>query len=315
MTAARPARRLTAPPRRGGAGAGRLPLALAVVLAACAPAPPAGPGAAAPDAAAPPGLFGDARALAVGGGALWVVDGAESAVVALTPDGRVVGILGGAGTGDGALLDPTDVDPTNGQAVFVADPGSGTVTHFTATGRAAETVAVPDVDPARAGQAVGPALRDLPRGRPTAVAAAPDGALYVVEAGRGLVLRLNAQRGVERVLGGPAAGGAALRRPVGLAVGGDGTLYVADRGRGGVQAFDPFGAPGRFLPAPDGGPVAVGVAGDSLVVVAPRAVAVWGRGGEPRVLPWDGAAPLVDAALVGGGVVGLTRTALVRVGG
>ena len=246
---------------------------------------------------------------------LYVVDGAASAVVVLAPDGRSLGTLGGAGTGDGALLDPTDVDPTNGQSVFVADPGAGTVTHFTAEGRAAETVAVPEVDPARAGRAVGPDLRDLPRGRPTAVAAAADGALYVVEAGRGVVLRLDAQRRVERVFGGPDAGPAALREPVGLAVADDGTLWVADRGRGGAQAFDPFGAPGRFLPAPPGGVVAVGAGGDSVAVVAPRAVAVWGRGGAPRAVAWDGAAPLVDAARVGGAWVGLTRTRLVRLDG
>ena len=278
-----------------------------VAVAACAP------GAAPPRPE--PGAFGDARALAVAGGALYVVDGAASAVVVLTPAGVALGTLGGAGTGDGALLDPTDVDPTNGQAVFVTDPGAGTVTHFTAEGRAAETVAVPEVDPARAGRAVGPGLRDLPRGRPTAVAAAADGALYVVEAGRGVVLRLDAQRRVERVLGGPDAGPAALRTPVGLAVADDGTLWVADAGRGGVQAFDPFGAPGRFLSAPDGGPVAVGVAGDSVVVVAPRAVAVVGPGGAARVVAWDGPAPLVDAVLAGGGLMGLTRTRLARVGG
>ena len=275
--------------------------AFAALAAACTPAPPvSGP----PRPAAGP--FGEARALAVGGGALYVVDAAESAVVVLTPAGVVVGVLGGAGTGDGALLDPTDVDPTNGQAVFVADPGTGTVTHFTVEGRAAETVAIPEVDPARAGRAVGPDLRALPHGRPTALAAAADGALYVVEAGRGVVLRLDAQRRVERVLG---AG--TLRRPLGLAVGDDGTLYVAD-GPGGVRTFDPFGAPGRTLPAPEGGAIAVSVAGDSVAVVSPRAVAVHGRGGRARTVRWDGPDPLVDAVLVDGALVGLTPTRLVQ---
>lgn len=275
-------------------------VALCLAAAACAPAPPTDP--------APPGPFEDARALGAAVGALYVVDGASSAVLVLTPAGAPLGVLGGVGTGDGALLDPTDVDPTNGQAVFVADPGAGTVTHFTAEGRAAETVAVPEVDASRVARAVGPDPRDLPRGRPTAVAAAADGALYVVEAGRGVVLRLDAQRRVERVLG--EGGEGALREPVGLAVGDDGTLYVADRGRGGVQAFDAFGAPGRFLPAPDGGPVAVATSGDDVVVVAPRAVAVHGRGGRDREVAWAGA-PLVDAALVDGALVGLTRTRVV----
>ena len=92
-------------------------------------------------------------------------------------------------------------------------------------------------------------------------------------------------------------------------------VAVVTDGPGGVRTFDPFGAPGRTLPAPEGPAVAVSVAGDSVVVVSPRAVAVHGRGGRGRVARWAGPAPLVDATLVEGVLVGLTSTDLVGLDG
>lgn len=296
-------------------------LLAALAVAACAPAPggppvgpPIGPGGAELGADARVlGRFGDARALATDpAGRLYVVDAAESAVVVLSPAGMVLAALGGPGTRDGAFLDPADVDPTNGQAIFIADAGAGTVAHVTAEGRTAETVAVPEVDPSRAAQAVGLVLRALPRGRPVAVAAAPDGALYVVEAERGVVLRLDEQRGVERVLGGPEAGPAALARPVDVAVDDEGTVWVADAGRGVLQPFDAFGAPGPAVPVGGpGGPVAVDAAGDELVVVGPASVTVRGASGD-AVRAVDLGEPLVGAATTTVGLYVLTRTRLVR---
>ncbi len=290
------------PPPYGPAGRGLVAAALA--LAACA-----GPPAAFPDGG---GIvlarFEDARALAATpDGTLYVVDAGASVVYRLGV-GEGPAVFGGAGTGDGALLDPVDVDPTNGQAVFVADE-AGTVTHFTIEGRAAETVAVPEVEASRAARAVGPVPSEAPRGRPLAVAAGTDGSLYVVEAERGVVLRLNGQRSVERVLGGSGAG--ALAQPVGLALGRDGVLFVADRGRRVVQPFDAFGAPGAAIPV-EGAPVAVSVAGDSLVVVTPSSVAVHTADGRrQRVVAVDVGEPLVDAVLSPSGLFVLTRTRLV----
>ena len=254
--------------------------------------------------------FADARALAAApDGTLYVVDAGASVVYVLAGGAEDPAVLGGAGAGLGALLDPVDVDPTNGQAVFVADE-AGTVTHFTSEGRAAETVAVPEVDPARSAWAVGPVSGEPPRGRPVAIAAAPDGALYVAEAERGVVLRLDEQRAVERVLG----GGGALVQPVGLAVGQGGMLFVADRTRRVVQTFDAFGALGPALPA-EGEPVAVSVAGDSLLVVTPGAVAVHATTGHrARLVPVDVGEPLRDAVRTADGLWVLTRTRLIALG-
>ncbi len=203
-------------------------------------------------------------------GTIWTIDSASASVVALRA-GAVVQRLGGLGTGTDALLDPVGVDPTNGQAVFIADRAAGAVLQFTAEGRRAVTLAVPDVDPA---QPVRQRVREAPRGQPVAVAAAPDGGLYVVDAGRRHVLRLDAEGSVERVLG--ASGPGALVDPVGLAVADDGTVWVADAGRGRLQAFDPFGAPGRTVAAEPaiGRVVGVSVWGRAVALAARRGVTV-----------------------------------------
>ena len=227
-------------------------------------------------------------------GTLWAVDGASASVVALW-DGAVVRRLGGLGTGDDALLDPVDLDPTNGQAIFVADRAAGAVVHFTAEGRLAVSLPVPDVDPA---QPVRQRTRDGRRGQPVAVAAAPDGALYVADAGRRHVLRLDAEGAVERVLG---AG--LLARPVGLAVADDGTVWVADAGRGALQSFDPFGAPGRVLAAEVGVGRVVGVSvwGPAVALVAARGVTVLDGDVIRTALRTDRQPDLRAAALVGRG--------------
>ncbi len=284
-------------------------LALVLGVSACAGAPAVPTGDADGITLA---RFADARALAATpAGVLYVVDASESAVYRIGV-GEGPAVFGGAGTGAAALLDPVDVDPTNGQAVFVAD-AAGTVTHFTVEGRAAETVAVPEVDPARAARAMGPVPSDAPRGRPVAVAAGTDGSLYVVEAERGVVLRLNEQRSVERVLGGSGAG--ALAEPVDLALGQAGTVFVADRARRVVQTFDAFGAPGPVLPV-DGAPVAVSVAGDSLLVVTAATVSIHTLDGRRvRVVPVAIGEPLRDAVLRPRGLVVLTRTRLIALDG
>ena len=232
---------------------------LAVAASACSGPPPNRAG------------TGETVALAVTpDGTVWTIDGASATVVALRA-GAVVQRLGGLGTGADALLDPVDLDPTNGQAIFVADRAAGAVLHFTAEGRLAAMLAVPDVDPARP---VRERVREALRGQPIAVAAAPDGALYIVDAGRRHVLRLAAEGSVERVLG--ASGPGALVDPVDLAVADDGTVWVADAGRGALQAFDPYGAPTRTVAAGAeiGRVVGVSVWGPAVALAAGRGVTV-----------------------------------------
>ncbi len=259
-------------PRRSAGRA--LGLAALLAVAACAgPAP------------APGARFQDARALAVTpDGTVWVVD--ADAVVALR-GGVVVRRLGGVGTADGGFLDPVDVDPTNGLTIFVADRAAGAVLQFTAEGRLVRSLAVPDLDPAQIVRpSVGEAARR--RGTPVAVAAGSGGVVYVAEAGRRQVLALDPDGAVQRVVG---AG--VLSDPVDLAVD-DETLWVADAGRGGLQAFDAFGAPGRFVPTPGLGRLV------SVSVSRGRFVTVGEEGGSER--SGEGVATVVAAPGLRGGV-------------
>lgn len=250
--------------------------------------------------------FEAARALSAAlDGTLYVADG--SGVVALSPSGIRLGVFGGPGTGRGGLIDAVDVDPTNGQAVFVADEGGGAVVHFTAERRAVEAVLIPEVELGR-----GPLERlgvTVARGRPVAVARGPADALYVAEAGRALVIRLGADREVEQVLG---AG--LLVRPVSVAVDADGLVYVADGGLGVVQTFDAFGAAGRTLStAAVGGPVSVRLLGRRLVVAGPETVGIYAPLGElEQVVSVEASEPLVGAVRTEAGLFVLTPTRLVR---
>lgn len=259
-----------------------------LALAACTGPPPAADT-----------LFQDARALAVTpDGTLWVVD--ADAVLALR-GGRIVQRIGGVGTGDDAFLDPVDVDPTNGQTIYVADRAAGAILQFTAEGRLVRSLRVPDVDPADV-------LRASPQparlGQPVAVAAGTGGALYVAEAGRGHVLELDAEGAVVRVIG---AG--LLVDPVDLAVDDDGTLWVADAGRGGIQSFDPFGAAGRFSPAGDrlGRLVRVSTSRGRFVLVGD---AGWTTrdGDDILVSPGERPSRVRDGVFVGPRFLLLTRT-------
>ena len=196
------------------------------------------------------------------------------------------------------------MDPTNGQTIFVADRAAGAVLQFTAEGRLAMAYPIYDVDPAQpVRQPAGP--RERTRAQPVAVAAGPDGALYVADAGRRHVLKLDAEGAVERVLG---AG--ALVEPVGLAVADDGTLWVADAARRALLSFDPFGAAGptRDLPAALGRLAAVTASGEALVASGDGGAVVLGSDGESAVVPARG---LRGAVLAGGRIVMLTPTRLV----
>lgn len=250
-------------------------------------------------------MFEDADALAVTpDGTLWVVDRGAATVVALR-EGIEVDRLGGAGTSDEAFLDPVDVDPTNGQTVVVADRAAGMIHQFTAEGRLAVSLIVPDVDPARPRQPL--ASRDGRRGQPVAVAAAADGMFYVADAGRSHVLYLSSEGDAERVLG--SSGPGALVEPVDLAVTGEGTVWVADAGRGVLQPFDSFGAAGASVAVRDLGRLVSVIDGPTgLVVAGERAVAIV-RGGSLVAGPIEVAEPpLRGAVVLDGAIVFLTST-------
>jgi DNA-binding beta-propeller fold protein YncE len=214
--------------------------------------------------------------------------------------------LGGSGTSDEGLFAPIDVDPTNGQAIYVADRESGTIHRFTSEFRAAEVFAVPDFAAAPSNAA---------RARPSAVLAGPGGMLYVAEESRGVVLLLNASRELERVIS--PSGASSVGKPVGLAFeAATGNLMVADGATGMIRIFDPFGTPLRAVQAMDiGNLIGISQAEErGTLVIGSAGIALMADYGLPIVVyAWTQAEPLVDAELVGGVIWLLTSRRLRRV--
>jgi len=250
-------------------------------------------------------LFEDARALALDPtGALTVADAGAATVVVLEANGSLRSTFGGPGTGDYAFLDPSDVDPGNGLVLTVADAGNGRIQRFSRDGRLLDSTPVPTTR--------GRASSEQGDGRPIAVAAAVTGELFAIEETEGVVLRWDARRRLDRVVGGMDAGEGALRSPVGLALGPDGRLFVADRGHAAVLVYDAFGEYlGRIGDGWAREAVSVAVVGERLAVVLPRAVRLYSLDGRLfEVLVPAAGAPLVDVAGADGVLFVLTRNRL-----
>ena len=258
-----------------------------------------------PDGAVVIARFGEARALdSDGAGRLYVADAARSTVIVLDTAGALVRRLGGT---DRAFLDVSDVDPTNGQAIFVADAGTGRIVRFTAEGRAAETIDVPDLAALDRFD-----TRDEPSpGRPIAVGAGPGNEVYVLDSERNHVLRWAASRQLDRLLGRGATGaGARLASPTALAVTDAGSVVVADGARAVV-----FGALGGL----EGTVPAGGLATIVNVSITDRGTLYVGadaiREADEPVRTVELGEALVDATRSGAFLYVLTRTRLIRLPG
>lgn len=251
--------------------------------------------------------FEDARAVALDPtGALTVADAGAATVVVLEANGSLRSTLGGPGTGDYAFLDPSDVDPGNGLVLTVADTGNGRLQRFSRDGRLLDSTPVPTARD-RTGEE-----RPQGEGRPIAVAVAISGELFAIEETEGVVLRWDARRRLDRVVGGMDAGEGALRSPVGLALGPDGRLFVADRGHAAVLVYDAFGEYlGRIGDGWAREAVSVAVVGERLAVVLPRTVRLYSLDGRLLdVLVPATDAPLADVAGADGTLFVLTRNRL-----
>lgn len=297
----------------------RVVLALALLGAAGCAAPPAldtvGPVVEADTLLAVPfgPTFIEARAVGIDpSGRLYVADAGRDVVVELDPAGLPLASLGGPGAGDYALLTPSGLDPTTGLALYVADAGNGRIQRFSRERQLTGSITVPDdAEAARAGR---PPTGG--RGRPVDVASAATGELYAVEAQRGVVLRWDERRALERVIGTPEQGAGALREPVALALDPAGRLFVADAGHRAVLVYDVYGQYLRRIAdgtAPGIRSVAVGRG--RLVVVLPGHVLLYGLDGRlDQALAFALPEPLADAVVTDAGLVLLTRTRLYRAG-
>lgn len=260
--------------------------------------------------------FGDARALAVDPrGRLYVADAGRDVVAVLDQTGTRRMVVGGSGTRAGEFDVPSDVDPTNGQLILVADTYNGRVQRFSEEGQYLESLPVGrterfgsstwDVEEGRTGDSV------RGDGRPVAVAQDDEGTLFVLDERTRRLLMGNdlGRSGQIREVGDDR-----LQEPVALAVGGAQRVYVADAGHGTVFVYDTFGTFRRRVPLPPLPTVrALVVHRGQLWIVCAEQVLVWARGeGVVAEHPVDLTDPLVDVALQKDDVYLLTPKRLLR---
>ena len=257
--------------------------------------------------------FRAASALAVDPmGRLYVADAGRDVVRVLSADGDTLTTLGGTGTRAGEFDGPLDVDPTNGQTLYVADAGNGRLQQFSAEwqylgaipvggeGGAAERV----FDDGRDGADTQGA------GRPVAMVSRDGDETFVIDERARAVVLFSPQGRPERLIG-PAS---RLDDPVDLALGDDRRLYVADRGREAVLAYDAFGTFLERVPVEGLSALrAVSVHRGRLWIVCADQVVVWTPGTEQvrrHSVRLD--APLLGALPRGGHVYLLTEHRLLR---
>ena len=260
--------------------------------------------------------FEKARALAVDPrGRLYVADAGRSVVGIFEADGTRRDVLGGAGTRPGTFDTPSDIDPTNGQALLVADTYNGRIQRFSAEGQYLESLPVGQTGRRTAGewtfqdgQGGAPAQGD---GRPIGVARDDEGAVFVLDARDRRVWKWSDVGRSQAVVSGR---GGRLQDPVALALGPDRRLYVADAGREAVLIYDAVGTFRRRVAGLAPAAVqALAVHRGRLWIVCPHRVLAWDRReGVVAEHTVDLGEPLVDVAAYQDRVYLLTETRLLR---
>lgn len=260
--------------------------------------------------------FGDATALSVDPrGRLYVADRARDVVEVFGPWGRRKMVLGGSGTRAGEFDTPSDVDPTNGQLILVADTYNGRIQRFSEEGQYLESLPIGQLGPGESdgwtfqnGRDGGAVQGD---GRPVAVARDEEGTIFVID---GQTRQLLAWSDVGRSGQISEAEGGRLQDPVALAVGDAQRVYVADVGKEAVLMYDSFGTFLRRVTLPPLPSVrALTVHGGRLFVVCADRVLVWDRKKglvAEHAVPLE--EPLVDVALYENRVYLLTAKRLIR---
>lgn len=260
--------------------------------------------------------FEEAQALAVDPrGRLYVADAGRDIVAVLDRTGTRRMVLGGSGTRAGAFDTPSDVEPTNGQLLLVADTYNGRVQRFSEEGQYLESLPIGRTDRFEGrtwsfedGRNGDPVRGD---GRPIAVARDEEGAIYVLDDRKRRLLKWSDVGRPERLVEG---GSDRLQQPVALAVGDVRRLYLADAGQEGVLVYDTFGTFRRRVPvSPLPTVQALTVHRGRLYIVCADRLLVWDRtDGLVAEHSIDLSEPVVDAVLYEGSLYLLTATRLLR---
>lgn len=266
--------------------------------------------------------FDDARALAVDPrGRLYVADAGRDVVAILDTSGTVLQMLGGSGVRPGRFTEPTDIDPTNGLQLLVADAGNGRLQRFSSEGQFLESLPVRRPTATGSPRSVVEQDRESfsanASGRPTAVVSTSDQDIFALDGRHRTLLRWDSARRVEVFASADAAGPVALRTPVALALDATRRLYVADGGATAILVFDRFGTFVRRLDLPEvaSSVRALTIHDGSLWIVRPQSLTArspaTGRVLQSQIVHLH--APLVDVAFDGARLYLLTATHLMRV--
>lgn len=263
--------------------------------------------------------YGDAQALAVDPrGRLYVADAARDVVEVLGPRGQGRTVLGGSGTRAGEFDLPSDVDPTNGQLILVADTYNGRIQRFSEEGQYLESLSIGRLDRSQGeewtfqdDQDGGAVQGDS---RPVAVAQDDDGSLFVLDAHTRRLLTWSDLGRSGQI---SEAGGGRLEDPIALAVDDNQRVYVADAEKETVLMYDTFGTFLRRVSVPPlSGVRSLTVHRGRLFIVCADRVLVWDRrDGLVAEHPVALSEPLVDVALHDNRVFLLTANRLLRSGG
>lgn len=212
-------------------------------------------------------------------GMIYIAAGRE--VIQFDLDGQVQAILGGSDTGHAAFDDVVDIDPGEGLIWVVADLGLSRLMRFSRSLMHLESLPVPRAEDIGFGMP----SREEPRdqtpeaaGRPIAVTVTPSGELFTIEEDAQVVIKWDASRRLERLIGHFGDAAVRLVEPVSLASD-ESNLYVADRGLEQVLAYDLFGGYLRAYPA-DANLVTVTISGHQLWIVHADRIRVYSTGGE-----------------------------------
>ncbi len=269
--------------------------------------------------------FEDARALAVDpAGILYVADAGRDVLVRLLPYGVGPSVLGGPGAEEGQFHDPSGIDPTNGLVLLVADAGNGRIQRFSREFLHLSSIPVGgSYDSFGEDRQSSPfdsrrGLRqESPLGRPIAVVSSGSDETYAIDEAQGVVLKWDASRRLERVIGGYEDGEGALITPVALALDPKRSLFVADRGRDAVVVYDLFGTFVRFMADSLARDVqALKVYGDHLWIVLPGRILMFTTNGRfERSLDVEFEDPLRDVAFHNGILYLLTARSLYTITG
>lgn len=254
-------------------------------------------------------------------GTIYIVERARSRIRRMNLKGGAMSVLGGPGASEGQFDQPSDIDPTNGLVLVVADAGNSRIQRFSREFLFLESLVVGRYE--RAGIDSNP---DQPRyrqeesvsphgsGWPIAVKTTPNNDTYAIDAYNNLVVKWDQDRNIIQLIGEYNQGEGALSRPVALELGPNETLYVLDTGHASVLVYDAFGGYLRSIGEGllDDATSLVHHLDRLFIVLQDRLVVMHEAGRLDVVVAVEGPGPLLDVAFHEGELFLLTASTLLK---